>query len=84
MEKQVILILVSNRKDSAVKVQKILTDWGCLIKTRLGLHDSVLDTCSEQGLIFLEVVGEKSKNEEIVRKINLLSGVSAQLVELKV
>ena len=84
MEKQVILILVSNRKDSAVKVQKILTDWGCLIKTRLGLHDSVLDTCSEQGLIFLEVVGEKTKNEEIVRKINLLSGVSAQLVELKV
>lgn len=84
MEKQVVLILVSNRKDSAVKVQKILTDWGCLIKTRLGLHSSVLDNCTEEGLIFLEVVGEKTKNEEIVRKINLLGGVQAQLVELKV
>jgi len=84
MTKQVILILISNRKNNAVKVQKILTDWGCLIKTRLGLHDSVLDTCSEDGLIFLEVVGEKSKNEEMVRKINLIDGVNAKLVELAI
>lgn len=83
MQKQIVLIMLSNRRDSAVKVQKILTDLGCLIKTRLGLHDSVLDTCSEEGLIFLEVVGEKTKNEEIVSKLNLINGVSSQLVELK-
>jgi len=84
MTKQVILVLISNRKNSALMVQKILTDWGCLIKTRLGLHESVLDNCSEAGLLFLEVVGEKTKNEEMLRKINLIEGVNAKLVELNI
>ena len=39
--KNVLLILVDHRKNAAVDVQKTLTAWGCLIKTRLGLHEGV-------------------------------------------
>jgi len=84
MEKEIILVLIDHRKEAAVKVQQILTGWGCMIKTRLGLHDSVLDNCSDSGLLFLEVVGETEKHQEIVRKLNLLDGVSAKLVSLSV
>ena len=49
MEKNIILILIDSRKDSAVKVQKILTEWGCMVKTRLGLHEGVLSNCSDHG-----------------------------------
>ena len=84
MERNVLLILVGSRKTSAVNVQKTLTGWGCLVKTRLGIHDGVLSDCSDHGLIFLELVGDKAKHRELSRKLNLLKGVKAELVTLKV
>ncbi len=80
--KTILLILIGKRKESAVKVQQILTGWGCNIKTRLGIHDGVLENCSDTGLLILELVGKPEDNKEIARKVALLSGVSSQLVEL--
>ncbi len=84
MKRTVLLILVSHRKESAEMVQKILTGWGCFVKTRLGIHDGVLENCSDSGLIFLELTGEPEKHEEIARKLNLVKGVDARLVPLEV
>jgi hypothetical protein len=80
--KTVMAIMVSNRKDSAEKVQKILTGWGCLIKMRLGLHDNVLDNCSDEGLLILELVGEEGKHKELAEKLNVLPGVQAKFMTL--
>jgi hypothetical protein len=80
--KYVMAILLAKRKETAVNVQKILTGWGCMIKTRLGIHDGVLDDCADTGLIILELVGEPDKMREFRRKLELISGVKAQLVEL--
>lgn len=84
MKKDYMIILVNLRKEEAVTIQKVLTEWGCLIKTRLGLHDDVLDHCSQAGTIFLELVGDVIKHEEMARKLNLLKGVSAKLINLEV
>jgi len=83
MERTVLLILISNRKEAAEKVQKILTGWGCFVKTRLGIHDGVLENCSDSGLVFLELTGDSEKHAEITRKLNLIKGVDARLVPLK-
>ena len=83
MKKNVVVILVSHRHDAASKVQAVLTGWGCMIKTRLGIHEGVLEECSENGLIFLDLVGEKEKLHELVRKLNVIKGVSAQLIDLE-
>ncbi len=84
MKKSVLIILVNKRKESAVNVQKILTEWGCLVKTRLGIHDGVLDDCTNTGLIILELVGDVTKRQELKRKLDLLPGVATSLVELSV
>jgi hypothetical protein len=84
MKKSVLIILVNKRKESAVNVQKILTEWGCLVKTRLGIHDGVLNDCSNTGLIILELVGDAEKRQELKRKLDLLPGVATSLVELSV
>lgn len=84
MRRTVLLILVTHRQETAEMVQKILTGWGCFIKTRLGIHDGVLDNCSDSGLIFLELTGEFERHEEIARKLNLVKGVDARLVSLEV
>jgi hypothetical protein len=82
MNRTILMILIDKRKEAAVTAQKILTEWGCLIKTRLGLHDGVLDNCSNSGLIICEMVGEKDKITEMTRKLNLLDGVTAKLTDL--
>lgn len=84
MKKSILLVLIGNRKEEAVKVQQILTGWGCLIKTRLGIHDGVLDNCSDSGLLILELVGTDEQNREIARKLSLLKNVSSKLVELEI
>ena len=83
MKTNILLLLINERKQQAPTVQKVLTEWGCLIKTRLGLHSGILDDCTNTGLIFLELVGEKDKHDEMARKLNLLEGVSSKLVELE-
>jgi len=82
MEKTLLLVLIGKRKDSAVNVQKVLTGWGCIIKTRLGIHDGILDNCSDEGLLILELYGSKEQKEELSRKIAVLPGVTSQLVNL--
>ena len=83
MKKTVMLNMVSSRKESAAKVQQILTGWGSMIKTRLGIHEGVLDGCTENGLIILEIVGEEEKKVEMERKLNVIPGVVAKRVDLE-
>lgn len=84
MKKSVLLILIGKRKEEAVKVQQILTAWGCIIKTRLGIHDGVLENCSDEGLLILELYGTDEQKQELARKVEVLPGVSSKLVELEV
>jgi ribose 5-phosphate isomerase len=82
MKATILSILVGKRKESAVNVQKLLTTWGCIIKTRLGLHTGTLDECSNNGLVILEIVGADEKREELERKLNLIGGVVAKSIAL--
>jgi hypothetical protein len=84
VKKSILLILIGKRKDDAVKVQQILTAWGCIIKTRLGIHDGVLENCSDEGLLILELYGSDEQKEELTRKVAVIPGVSSKLVELSV
>ena len=36
---QIMAVRVDKRETTAVEVQKVLTEYGCSIRTRLGLHD---------------------------------------------
>ena len=83
MAKQLLVVLVDNRKAHAPKVQKVLTVYGCLIKTRLGIHDGVLDNCSNEGLLVCELVGESDKQQELQKNLDKLSGVRAKLVDIR-
>ena len=63
-------IKVENRVKSAVCVQKILTDYGCIINTRIGLHENSSEdcdgVCSTAGLILLEITNDKKAQEMIL------------------
>lgn len=46
MELKIIGIKLENRKEATILVQNALTEYGCYIKIRLGLHDIGNDLCS--------------------------------------
>ena len=84
MTQNFLLIVINKRKNDSVKVQQVLTEWGCLIKTRLGLHADTLDNCSEIGTIFIELVGDTDKHKELAALLGKMSGLSAKLVQMEV
>ncbi len=82
MKKSILIIAVGKRRDVAVEIQKILTAGGCCIKTRLGIHDGVGDSCSEEGLIILELVGATKDKKALAEKLDALYAVRTKLIEI--
>ena len=69
---------ITGRQVNAAKVQELLTEYGCNIKTRLGLHNIDNDTCSTNGMLLLHMSGDTAKSLELLDKLSTLSGVKAQ------
>jgi len=66
--RQIMGIQVGDREHEALRVQELLTKHGCIIKTRLGLHESSAAHCSTSGLIILEFLPETDAEIAIMKK----------------
>ncbi len=69
---------IHNRNENALRVQELLTRYGCNIKTRLGLHEVSEDFCSSAGLLLLEMTGAPGVCQELFEKLNAIEGVEAK------
>ncbi len=68
-------IKIGNREEEAQKVQGLLTEYGCAIKTRLGVHEAG-NMCSNSGIIILEFAsGKEADVEALYGKLSALEGV---------
>ncbi len=74
----IIGILVEDRYDEAQQVQEILTRYGCSIKTRLGLHNTNENPCSQGGVIILQLIPEDEKARLLINAMNKLEGVQVK------
>ncbi len=52
----IIGISVENRREEAQKLQEILTEYGCYIRTRIGLHPMGEYKCLNYGIVLIEVI----------------------------
>ena len=78
MDKHHILgVHIHNRGENAVRVQQLLTEYGCNIKTRLGLHE-VENANSPNGLVLLEMFGEEARCLELADKLDAIPGIEVQ------
>jgi hypothetical protein len=79
MAKRCVLgLLVTNRVENAPEVQKVLTQYGCNIKTRIGLHEVTENLCAPAGLILLELFGDDKAYGEIEEKLKAVKGLQVQ------
>lgn len=74
-------VLLTNRLVEATPVQQLLTEYGCHIKTRLGLHNVDASYCSAKGLLLLEMFGDETKCHELGEKLGAIEGVEVQSME---
>ncbi len=74
---------ITNRVKHIRQVQQVFTDFGCQIRTRLGLHDAGAGYCSPNGLILLEMVGTASDTAAMLRRLKAIAGVEAKKFEFK-
>lgn len=77
----VMTLILNNRVKNAVKLQDVLTESGCIIRTRLGMHEAG-DACTNEGLIILQLAGSDAEVEELEKKLNTVDGVKAKNVQI--
>jgi hypothetical protein len=79
MEKHIILgVHVTDRLKRAAEVQRLFTEYGCNIKTRLGLHEIGAGSCAPSGLVLLEMYGEEAHCLSLGAKLDAIDGVEVQ------
>lgn len=76
----IIGIHISDRVKHVPSVQTVLTNYGCFIKTRLGLHETSDSSCSPNGLLLVELLGGKPKADEFIAALKAIEGVDVQMM----
>lgn len=77
----IMAIKVEERAARAPHLQEILTEHGCIIKTRVGFHETDEDKCSMDGIILLHLYGDKKEFQELHEKIEKIDGVTPKFIE---
>ncbi|MEW8954926.1 hypothetical protein [Clostridium sp.] len=76
----IMAIKITPRNTIAPKAQEILTKYGCIIQTRIGLHKASEDVCSKSGLILLNLLKDREEDiNELHDELNSLEGVTAKI-----
>jgi hypothetical protein len=84
MEKHIIVgIHITDRMKKSGEVQKVFTEYGCNIRTRLGLHGADGNVCPVNGIVILEMVGDEKLCHEMAAKLAAIQGVEVQKMIFK-
>ena len=78
---KILAVHLTDRVTEATKVQAVFTEYGCNIKTRVGLHDVAGDYCAPGGVIILELIGPEGITAEVGGRLNAIGGVETKVVE---
>jgi len=70
---EILGILVQKSHDVISSVQKLLTAYGCSIRTRLGVNESFYG--EPAGLIILELKGDNDQREHLAHDLEVVKGV---------
>ena len=74
----VVGLVISNRDELIMGVQKILSVYGCSIRTRLGINED--EHGENTGLILLELIGEHEQMNSLVDRLSKVEGVSMGII----
>ena len=75
---------VTDRLKNVAGVQKLFTDFGDSIKTRLGMHElGIGNPSSPNGLVILEMVGTDARAKDLAKQLAAIPGIEVQHMVFK-
>jgi hypothetical protein len=74
----ILAVHITDRVKKAPMIQKILSQYGCHIKTRLGLHEASTEFCSPNGLVLLEMLDDLKTVKALQGKLDKIAGVETK------
>ncbi len=75
---RIVGVHITDRSENAANVQAVLSRYGRLIRTRLGLHEVDDTGASPHGLVLLEAVGSQGEIDALSDELRRLPGVQVQ------
>lgn len=69
-------IKLPDKMNNAVEFQKILTEFNCIIKMRIGINNSSI-FCSSNGIVLLQIENNE-KSIELEKELLEISGIELQ------
>jgi hypothetical protein len=78
----IMTIVQDNRVETAVKVQDVLTKYGCYIRVRLGLHDAAVNSCTNSGIILLQLCGDDVPVKQMEQELQQIPNVKVKYMSL--
>lgn len=82
MKPRIMAITIKKRNEEAIQVQSILTEYGCSIQTRLGLHETY-EGCSNIGVIILQLRCDDPTAKALTDKLEAVEGVAVSQMDLR-
>ena len=61
--------------------QNIISKYGCIIKTRIGLHSTCSNVCSNYGIVLLEII-DNSELVSLKKELLKIDGISLDSIDL--
>jgi hypothetical protein len=77
---KILTILVTDRIKEAGRTQGILTEFGHIIKSRLGFHEVSEDKCSRVGVIILQLTGKTEEWDKLDAALMRVEGLEFKSV----
>jgi hypothetical protein len=75
---QILGVHITDRLTEAGVVQAVFTEFGCNIRTRVGLHDTDGTVCSPSGVVLLDLIGAESDCDALTARLDAIDGVEVQ------
>ena len=75
-------IVIGDRRKFAPKVQEVLTEFGCIIKMRIGLHEGIENYCSNEGFIILNLNDDDKEINRFISKLENIESVRVKNIKV--
>ncbi len=75
-------IVIEDRKNFANEVQDVLTEFGSIIDTRIGLHTGLEKSLNHEGFIILNLVDDDKKISEFEKKLKSIKSVRVKNIKV--
>lgn len=78
----ILAIKVDNRNNDSTSVQQVLTNHGCEIRARLGVPQQDVNSCTNIGLLILQVCDSTDQMDKLIGELNGIESVTAKYMTM--